>query len=88
MEGKLMIPKRMKADEIVGRMATLDSDICNGAGLAIAKGSKVKIVRASYGIEIKTEICSHCGQYAYISKLKRDDLTLIDNDTVQDHCES
>jgi hypothetical protein len=72
------IPKKIKADELVGRKVTLDIDIENRSGEGISKGSEATISSAHYGIEIKTSKCDCCGQYSVISRVSRNDLTLVE----------
>ena len=72
-----MIGSNIKMKDIIGRYATLDHSIMNGAGQCIEKGSKVKIVSYGRSLEIQTEKCSHCGQYCRIRGVKKNELTLI-----------
>lgn len=64
-----------------GRKATLERDIRNVAGVAIGKGATVTITEVvrGKGLTIKTEKCPHCGQYSYITRVQREDLTLLPN---------
>lgn len=71
-----MIKKKMK--ECVGKYATLDQSIQNGAGQCIEKGSKVKITGYGRALNIETEHCPHCGQYCRIYGVKKEKLTLIE----------
>lgn len=63
-----MIPRKFTGEMLKGRKATLERDIRNVAGVAIGKGATVK-----------TEKCPHCGQYSYITRVQREDLTLLPN---------
>lgn len=74
-----MIPRKYTGEMLKGRKATLTRDIRNGAGEAIGNGATVTItgVVRGKGLTIKTEKCPHCGQYAYITRVQREDLTLL-----------
>ena len=72
-----MIGKETKMIDCVGKYATLDRSIMNGAGQCIAKGSKVKIVDCGRALSIQTEKCPCCGQYCYIRGVKKETLTLL-----------
>lgn len=74
-----MIGKNIKMTDCIGKYATLDHSIMNGAGQCIAKGSKVKITYAGRALEIKTETCPCCGQSCYIRGVKKAELTLIED---------
>ena len=71
------IPNNITMAQCVGREATLDRNISNGAGQCIAKGSKVKIRSYGRALDIETEPCSCCGQYCKINGVKKDCLTLV-----------
>lgn len=77
-----MIPKSYTGPMLEGRKARLDIDTANRAGCGIGEGTIVTILRVvrGKGLEIKTEKCPHCGQYAYISGVSRESLTLIWNE--------
>ena len=72
-----MIPRKFTGEMLKGRKATLERDIRNVAGVAIGKGA-TEVVRGK-GLTIKTEKCPHCGQYSYITRVQREDLTLLPN---------
>lgn len=76
-----MIPRKFTGEMLKGRKATLERDIRNVAGVAIGKGATVtitEVVREKW-LTIKTEKCPHCGQYSYIIRVQREDLTLLPN---------
>lgn len=75
-----MIPSKTKMSECVGKYATLDNAISNGAGHGIAKGSKVKIIDFGRALDIKTDPCPCCGQFTIIRGVKKQELTLIDQE--------
>lgn len=72
-----MIPKNIKMTDCVGRYATVDCDLGNGAGHRIVKGGKVLICGYGRTLDIKTDPCPCCGQYMYIRGIKKDKLTLL-----------
>lgn len=74
------IPNNIKMVDCVGRYAITDRDIMNGAGQAIAKNHKVKIVGFGRSLTIETEVCKHCGQYLRIRGVNKNSLTLINPD--------
>lgn len=71
-----MIKKTIRMSDCVGKYATLDHSIKNGAGQCIKKGSKVKIVDYGRSLSIKTNTCTQCGQSCYIRGVKKEELTL------------
>lgn len=73
-----MIKKTIRMSDCVGKYATLDHSIKNGAGQCIKKGSKVKIVDYGRSLSIQTDICTQCGQSCYIRGVKKEELTLCD----------
>lgn len=75
----MSIPKNIGMAECVGRYATLDREIMNGAGQIIPKGSTVKIVGTGRSLSIETQPCKICGQRCYIRNIKKSDMTLIDD---------
>lgn len=72
-----MIPRKYKADELIGLKCRPTHPIKNGAGMVITPDTVCTIVSAHYGVEIKTEKCPHCGMYAIISRIPREDLELL-----------
>lgn len=75
-----MITKSYTREKLVGKTAICEEDIRNHGGEGVSKGSLVtikNIVRGK-GITIRTETCPVCGQYAYISGVDRECLTLLD----------
>ena len=71
------IPAKIKMVECVNRIATVDCDIINGAGLGIKKGSKVKIVKYGRGLTVESFSCPICGQFTRIRNVKKSKLTLL-----------
>lgn len=75
-----MISKKFKSYELVGRKCKPVRQIKNGCGEVISPETICTIKDASYGIDIQTNKCPHCGQSAYITRLHREDLTLIEDE--------
>lgn len=76
-----MINKKYKGAELKGKKVKVDRDIRNGGGQGISVGSTVTIVNVvrGKGFTVKTEKCPHCGQYAYITGVSREILTLLES---------
>lgn len=81
-----MIPKKYTGEMLRGRKARCLVDLVNGGGHGVSAGSMVTItaVVRGHGLTIKTEKCTHCGQYTYISRVPREKLELIENDEHND----
>lgn len=75
-----MISKAYTGEMLRGRKALCLKDIANMGGHGTCAGSVVKIVNVvrGKGITIKTEKCPYCGQYAYITRVARQDLELLE----------
>lgn len=74
-----MISEKITMKSCVGKYATLDRDIKNGAGAGMGKGCRVKIIGSNnYGMTIRSEKCSCCQQFSEISRVQRRDLTLME----------
>ena len=71
------IPDNIKMRDCIGRYATLDRSVENGAGHGIAKGSKVKIISYSRSLTVRTDPCEHCGQFTKIRGVTKAELTLL-----------
>lgn len=74
----MSISQKIKLKECIGKYATTDRQIVNGAGQVIPKGSKVKIVGAAKGLSISTEPCCACGQHSYVRNIPKSALTLLE----------
>ena len=74
-----MIPKNLKRDDLIDRKCLALRDIRNGSGQGISAGSicTIKDVVRGHGFIIQTEKCPHCGQYAYVTHVARNDLDLL-----------
>lgn len=74
----MSIPSSMKMSDCVGKYATLDRNIQNGAGQCVAKGSRVRIVGVGRSLHIQTDVCKCCGQSCYIRNVSKSSLTLCE----------
>lgn len=74
-----MIPKRIKGSDLIGMKCRVMQNLRNGAGDGVTPNAVCTIVDVirGHGFSIQTEECPHCGQYAYITHVSRDDLELI-----------
>ena len=75
-----MIPMKYKGSDLIGKKCRPTRYIRNGAGDGITPKTVCTIVDVvrGHGFTIQTETCPHCGQYAYIRKVKREELELVD----------
>ena len=75
-----MIRKDLSGDELIGRKCRTVCPIQNKSGQGITAETicVIKDVVKGHGITIQTEACPVCGQYAYITGVKREELELID----------
>ena len=81
-----MIPKQYTGDKLRGKYCRPIHKIRNGSGDAISPDTICRIVNVvrGHGFIIETEKCSQCGQSAYISRVKREELELIENSQLDD----
>lgn len=81
-----MIPKKYSGDELRNRYVRPVRKIKNGAGAAVSPDTICRIVNVvrGHGFTIETVKCSHCGQSAYISRVAREDLELIENPAIDE----
>lgn len=77
-----MIPTKYKRDDLIGKKCHPVHDIKNGGGAGITPATICTIVDVvrGHGFTIKTDVCPHCGQYAYIARIPRNCLELIKED--------
>lgn len=75
-----MIPKNIKGSDLIGRKAHPVTTLINGAGQAVSPDSVVTItgVVKGYGLNVQSEKCPCCGQFAYMRRIPRELLNLID----------
>ena len=78
-EGKIMIAKNIKREQLINKKATVNEETMNGAGHGLGEGTIVTIVDVvrGKGLSIKTDKCLHCNQYTYITGVSREILTLL-----------
>ena len=74
-----MISRKIKSDDLIGRKCRPIHSIKNGAGNCIGSETICTIVSAHYGVTVKTDECPYCGQSAYISRISREELELVEN---------
>ena len=57
-------------------------DLKNRGGRGLSRGTicTIKDVVRGNGFIIQTDRCPHCGQYAYVTHVSRNDLELIQED--------
>ena len=73
-----MISRKYKAYELIGKKCRPVHSLKNGAGMVITTDTICTIRSAHYGVEIATEKCPHCGMYAIISRISREELELVE----------
>lgn len=75
-----MIPQRYSGKKLIGRLCRPTREIRNGAGQGVSPGTVciIRDVVRGHGITIQANTCPCCGQYAYITRVPRTDLELID----------
>ena len=74
-----MIDRKLKRDELIGRRCQVMRDLENRGGQGLSKGTicTIKDVVRGNGFIIQTDRCPHCGQYAYVTHVSRNDLELM-----------
>lgn len=75
-----MIDRKYRGEDLIGRKCRPVRNIRNRAGQGITPETACTIVSVvrGHGFIIQTEKCPHCGQYARISHVNRNDLELIE----------
>lgn len=75
-----MIDHRIKGELLIGRKCHPTKQLRNGNGDGVTPNTICTIVEVvrGHGITIETEKCPCCGQYAYIRRIHRNDLTLLE----------
>jgi len=78
-----MIDPKLKGSDLIGRKCHPVHSIRNGSGQGITSDTICTIVAVvrGHGFTIQTEKCTCCGQYAYITKVARNDIELLDAET-------
>lgn len=81
-----MIPKKYSGEELRNKLCRPVRKIRNGNGDSVSPETVCRIVNVvrGHGFVIETEKCQHCGQSAYISRVSRNDLELIENPMTDD----
>lgn len=74
-----MLPTTIKSKDLIGKKVRTTTDIMNGAGILIPKGSTVNILRVSRGFTIQTEPCICCGLSAIVRGVTREEVELLEN---------
>lgn len=74
-----MIGQKYSGKDLIGRKCRPMRNIRNGGGQGITPETVCTIVSVArgHGFTIQTEKCPHCGQYAWITRVNRNDLELI-----------
>lgn len=72
------IPRGMTADKLIGNTCRVNRHVQNGGGQGVTPRTICKIAEAHYGIRIQADKCPVCGRSSNISRIKRDDVLLID----------
>ena len=74
-----MIDKKLKRDDLIGMRCKAMRRLENRGGQGLSQGTicTIKDVVRGHGITIQTDRCPHCGQYAYVTHVSRNDLELM-----------
>lgn len=74
-----MIDHRIRGEDLIGRKCRPVQPIRNGNGDGVSPDTVCTIIEVvrGHGFTIQTEKCPHCVQYAYIRRVKREELELI-----------
>lgn len=75
-----MIDRKYSGKDLIGRKCRPVRPIRNGGGEGVTQDTICTIVNVvrGHGFIIQSEKCPHCGQYAYISRISRNDLELLE----------
>lgn len=75
-----MIPTKYRKEDLIGKKCRPTRNIRNGGGDGISPSTvcTIKNVVRGSGITLETEKCPCCGQFAYITRVDRNDLELIE----------
>lgn len=74
-----MIDKKLRGKDLIGRKCRPTALIHNGAGQGVSPETICTImdVIPGHGFVIRAGKCPHCGQYAWITHVSRDQLELV-----------
>lgn len=77
-----MIDRRLRRDDLIGKKCRVLRGFRNRGRQGVSKDAicTIKNVVRGSGFIIETDKCPHCGQYAYITHVSREDLELISED--------
>lgn len=75
-----MIDRKYRGEDLIGKKCRPVRSIRNGGGDGITTDTvcTIKDVVRGHGFTIQTDKCPHCGQFAYIARVNRNDLKLIE----------
>lgn len=75
-----MIPTKYKRDDLIGKKCRPVCNIKNHGGAMVTPTTICTLVDVTrgHGFIIKTDVCPHCGQCAYITHVSRNELELVE----------
>lgn len=75
-----MIDKKFKCKDLIGKKCRPVRTVRNVAGYGITTGTicTIKDVVRGHGFTIQSDKCPHCGQFAHITRVNRQDLELVE----------
>ena len=81
-----MIDRKYRGEDLIGKKCKPVRSIKNGGGDGITTDTicTIKDVVRGHGFTIQTDKCPHCGQYAYITRVNRQDLRLFEGNEYGD----
>lgn len=81
-----MIDRKYRREDLIGKKCQPIRSIKNGGGDGITTDTicTIKDVVRGHGFTIQTDKCPHCGQYAYITRVNRQDLRLFEGNEYGD----
>ena len=81
-----MIDRKYRREDLIGKKCKPIRSIKNGGGDGITTDTicTIKDVVRGHGFTIQTDKCSHCGQYAYITRVNKQDLRLFEGNEYSD----
>ena len=81
-----MIDRKYRREDLIGKKCRPIRSIKNGGGDGITTDTicTIKDVVRGHGFTIQTDKCPHCGQYAYITRVNRQDLRLFEGNEYGD----
>ena len=81
-----MVDRKYRRDDLIGKKCRPVRPIHNGKGEGITTDTvcTIKDVVRGHGFTIQTDKCPHCGQFSYITRVKRQDLELVEGSKHED----